>query len=430
MSHRNIISIQSRLRDKLKNIEKTICLNMIVKNESKNMVRLLDSVKSIIDFVSIVDTGSTDNTVEIIENWCQTNKILYKIHHELFKDFGYNRTQSIIKARESFPQANFFLLSDADFIWKIDARFNKKLLFDHKYTILQDNNSLVYSNIRLLNSEVDWVCRGVTHEYWEESRKNNRYTGEIKTASIDTIYIIDVEDGGCKLDKFERDKKLLKIELKKEDVEKDLIPRYYFYLAQTYKCLDKYTKSIQNYSKRIEYDGWNEEIYYSKYQIGLNYMELFYIYKSLLISANKQERQEMDIIFLKKWKVDDLPINDIEKIKQEYFDKTKLYLLNAWKYRPIRNEALYALVMFLRELSYHQEAYDYAKEGLKVKSCSDSLFVEHKCYKWSFEFEISILAFYVNQKQEGMEMCEFLLELDELPEYNRNVVENNCKFYI
>ena len=48
---------------------------MIVKNESKIIERCLDSAKSIIDFVSICDTGSSDGTPELIENWCKENSI-------------------------------------------------------------------------------------------------------------------------------------------------------------------------------------------------------------------------------------------------------------------------------------------------------------------------------------------------------------------
>ena len=47
----------------------TLCLNMIVKNESKIITRLFDSVLSIIDCYCICDTGSTDNTVELITDY-------------------------------------------------------------------------------------------------------------------------------------------------------------------------------------------------------------------------------------------------------------------------------------------------------------------------------------------------------------------------
>ena len=47
----------------------TLCLNMIVKNESKIIRRLFDSVLPIIDCYCICDTGSTDDTVQIITEY-------------------------------------------------------------------------------------------------------------------------------------------------------------------------------------------------------------------------------------------------------------------------------------------------------------------------------------------------------------------------
>ena len=44
-----------------------ICLNMIVKDESRVIRRCLESVKPLIDYWVIVDTGSTDGTQEIIK---------------------------------------------------------------------------------------------------------------------------------------------------------------------------------------------------------------------------------------------------------------------------------------------------------------------------------------------------------------------------
>ncbi|MCC6127879.1 MAG: glycosyl transferase family 2, partial [Chlamydiae bacterium] len=46
--------------------DKTICLNMIVKNESAVIRRSLGSIKHKIDYWVIVDTGSSDDTKEII----------------------------------------------------------------------------------------------------------------------------------------------------------------------------------------------------------------------------------------------------------------------------------------------------------------------------------------------------------------------------
>ena len=68
-----------------------ICLNMIVKNESKIIERLLQSVVPFIDTYCICDTGSDDNTIEVISNFFKDKEISGKIVQEPFRDFGYNR---------------------------------------------------------------------------------------------------------------------------------------------------------------------------------------------------------------------------------------------------------------------------------------------------------------------------------------------------
>jgi glycosyltransferase involved in cell wall biosynthesis len=84
---------------------------MIVKNESKIIERCLNSARPIIDSVSICDTGSTDETPEIIENWCSENNIPGKVHHKSFINFGYNRTLAVSLAQNAFPDADYLYYS-------------------------------------------------------------------------------------------------------------------------------------------------------------------------------------------------------------------------------------------------------------------------------------------------------------------------------
>jgi glycosyltransferase involved in cell wall biosynthesis len=74
----------------------TLCLNMIVKNESKIILRLLQSVLPIIDTYCICDTGSTDDTVKIIEKFFQKTNISGRIVSEPFKDFAHNLITHVI----------------------------------------------------------------------------------------------------------------------------------------------------------------------------------------------------------------------------------------------------------------------------------------------------------------------------------------------
>ena len=53
----------------------TISLCMIVKNEEEVLSRCLDSVQGAVEEIIIVDTGSTDNTVNIARQY--TNQVLF-----------------------------------------------------------------------------------------------------------------------------------------------------------------------------------------------------------------------------------------------------------------------------------------------------------------------------------------------------------------
>lgn len=71
----------------------TISLCMIVKNEETHLARCLDSAAELVDEIIIVDTGSTDRTVEIASEYTS------KVYSYLWKDdFSDARNYSFSKA--------------------------------------------------------------------------------------------------------------------------------------------------------------------------------------------------------------------------------------------------------------------------------------------------------------------------------------------
>ena len=99
-----------------------LCLNMIVKNESKIIVRLIQSVLSIIDSYCICDTGSTDNTKELIEQTMAAAGKPGEVYIEPFKNFGYNRSHALKRAD---AWGDYALLLDADMKLVITDKFSK-----------------------------------------------------------------------------------------------------------------------------------------------------------------------------------------------------------------------------------------------------------------------------------------------------------------
>lgn len=87
-----------------------MCLNMIVKNEAHVIKETLESISKYIDYYVISDTGSTDNTKEIIKTFFDSKKIKGEIHDNSWVDFGYNRSLAL-KLCET----------KSKYIWIIDA---------------------------------------------------------------------------------------------------------------------------------------------------------------------------------------------------------------------------------------------------------------------------------------------------------------------
>ena len=72
---------------------KKLTLCMIVRNESHIIKECIQSVAKFIDYYIICDTGSTDNTKEIIKEYFDSQNIPGEIHDDQWENFGANRTQ-------------------------------------------------------------------------------------------------------------------------------------------------------------------------------------------------------------------------------------------------------------------------------------------------------------------------------------------------
>ena len=237
----------------------TVCLNMIVKNESKIIRRLLESIYILLDSYCICDTGSTDNTCEIITSFFKEKNINGKIVKEPFKNFEYNRNFAL---KSALGMSDFLLLLDAD-MQPIIKNFNKNILLTGDvFLLFQGNLTFYYQNVRIIKNNSDYCYFGVTHEFLN-------VPDNCKKVIIDkeVFFINDIGDGCCKNDKYERDIKLLTDYLI-IDPNHD---RSLFYLANTYFDTNQNDKAIETYKKRIQIGGWIEEIFYSYYRMGCCY---------------------------------------------------------------------------------------------------------------------------------------------------------------
>ena len=361
------------------NSSPSICLNMIVKNESKIIERLLKSTLPIIDCYCICDTGSSDNTKEIITKFFNKHNIPGKIIDCAFINFSYNRNFALNSCKD---MSDYILLLDADMLLTIPPKsnFKKTNIVLDSYKLLQKTSNLHYNNVRIVRNNGKYKYIGVTHEYICSSIPE-----QCDTIEQEDIFITDIGDGGSKTDKFERDITLLTQGIRNEPNN----PRYYFYLANSYYDSCKYEKCIPIYISRIKLKGWIQEVWYSYYRIGLAYMNL-----------NKPEEA------ICSW-------------------------LTGYNSMPTRIENLYEIIKYYRLQENYNLCnlfYNIAKQIIQSnKNIQQHLFLSYDVYLYKLDYEYSIFSFYMNNKNISNEIVTVLNNCNE--KNKKGVLFSNMKFY-
>ena len=106
----------------------TVCLSMIVKNEASVITRCLSSVRPIIDYWVIVDTGSTDGTQDAIRSLMMD--LPGGLYERPWHDFAHNRNEALDLAR---PHGKYVLIIDADDVLEFDKGFQTPILEADSY---------------------------------------------------------------------------------------------------------------------------------------------------------------------------------------------------------------------------------------------------------------------------------------------------------
>ena len=361
----------------LKENAPTLCLNMIVKNESKIITRLFKSVLPIIDCYCICDTGSTDDTIKIITEFFSNKGIPGKVVTEPFKNFCHNRNFAL---QSCLGMTDYVILLDADMVLEI-KNFDKNILSKaDSFYILQGIDSFYYPNMRIVKNNGLYSYCGVTHEYINIPPES-RILGFEKN----DLFIRDLGDGGSKHNKFERDIQLLIDGIKEEPKNE----RYHFYLANSYHDSGNFNEALEFYKKRIQFGGWQEEVWYSYYRTGLCY---------------KNMGKMNDAICA--W-------------------------MEGYNYYSQRIEGLYEIIKYYRVISQHKLCaifYKIAEEILNTNFNMDkSLFLHADVYKSKLYYEYTIFASYLGIKNINNEIIKVLNNSED--NFAVQFLLINMKFY-
>jgi FkbM family methyltransferase len=358
----------------------SVCLCMIVKDEVDVLEECLDACRGLIDHWVICDTGSSDGTQELIRRTLAP--IAGELHERPWVDFGHNRTELMALAR---GKADYLLLIDAD--CAIDAQPEQLAGLHEDAYFVRYGDGVDYFRKTLVSGRLEWRFIGTVHEYIHSDEEQT-------SARLEGVSIRSRSVGAVRKRRWERDAELLEAELERDPSD----ARSAFYLGQTYRDLghldgdaELLRRAEHFYRLRAELGGWVEETYCAWRELGT-------------ISAE-----------LGDWPA-----------AQDAF-------VRAWEVRPTRLEAVWSLIVGLRERRLHQAAHRFASLAASMEPLpvpADLLFVEPWIYEWGLLFEYSITAYWCGEYDVTIAACRRLLEIPDLPDSHRRQTTANMQFAV
>ena len=233
---------------------------MIVKDEAEGIAETIRSVRDVVDFYTIVDTGSTDGTQEIISECFGSTP--GEIVQEPFVDYATTRNRALeigeMSTTFSLMLSGDETLSEASGLREFLE--SKRGSYGGAYNISVRMANDIWKATRITRAGSCWRYVGATHEVC---------VGPNGPGILDSAPGLIVHETKRRTFQkmnvnWKRDVALLTAELNRNPSD----TRSTFYLAQSYEMLGQYDLASFGYQKRVELGGWREEVYESLWRIA------------------------------------------------------------------------------------------------------------------------------------------------------------------
>ena len=222
---------------------------MIVKNGGSQLEQMLTQNAPYFDRWTILDTGSTDNTLEIIDRVLKNKSgVLYRGD---FVDFSTTRNQCLEYAEKqhAVPCKYFIMLDDTYVIQGKLRDFLNEVRGDQyadSFSLFVSSNDCKYVSNRIIKSGTGLRYKYRIHEVLEDRGNIN------VVIPHEVVSILDARFDYMEKRTMERKQK--DIEWLTEEIrDNPNEPRHYYYMAQTLMLLEKYEDAYIYFAKRAEF---------------------------------------------------------------------------------------------------------------------------------------------------------------------------------
>jgi FkbM family methyltransferase len=368
-----------------------VCLNMIVKNEAHVIHECLESVVHLVDYYVINDTGSTDNTKQVIREFFDRHNIKGEIIDHEFRTckchgpeykkydwfhFGWNRSYALDKCR---GKADYIFIMDADDIVEGSLKFPPKLDADQYYLHVRTDYNHYQKPLLIRNDpKLKWRWECGLHEF---------LTGEAKTTYrlIGDYAIISRRLGDRNKDPLKYYKDAAVLEELIRDFPNEI--RYKYYYAQSWFDAKEYEKAIAEYKKVIDecYEYDKDRAYSCYYMMGRAHI------------------------------LKNAPIEEIENVFAECQRKFKH-----------RAEPAYQLCSLFSQRGEYQKAYDYGVKGLGLSSeIQTAFYIDKSIYEYKLLDEMVFCASELKRYSEALKWAEQMEKENKYPKESYEALMEN-----
>ena len=358
-----------------------MALVMMVKNEERRITVSFDTVKEYTDTFIILDTGSTDSTIQTCREYCSKNNITLHLKEDPFVNFCYSRNVLLDFADEVLKKQRYLLQLDCN----DELRNHRELMefitnykgpatgFYLKQQWWTGNNMDSYFNVRMCRSHAKWRYKGVVHEYitQEGLTLKELRSGSNNIPRLENVVLFQdrTVDDDKSFKRFYRDKEMLFNEYLREPKD----PRTLFYLAQTCGCLGNMQEAYKFYCLRIKNEdaGFVEEIYQSYFRLGELSQQLNHPWQESVdwyLKAYAHSQRAEPLVRLAE-----------HYIQQNHFGENKPDYMLAYMYASMACKLVFPL--------------------------NQILFIDRRCYFYKRYHVLGVIAYHVQQYKEGAEAC-------------------------
>jgi glycosyltransferase involved in cell wall biosynthesis len=370
-------------------LKPTLAFATMCKNEEHIIGTVLDAVAPYIDYLVVADNGSTDRTLEIVQEFMDRTGIPGEIYNDEW--FGFDKNKNMMM-EYVYGKTDYVLHLDADDILAGDFSFTAEDAGFDNYLMTMKRGTSTWKATVIYNNQYHWKFCGTAHTIIKCLEKPNVSTGDLS----DKGWVIADGVGSRAFD-----------------------PKKYLYDAE-----------------RLQKQFWDTLV---NDPDGLNYRSVFYCAQSYMDYGMLEEALKWNRLYtrLKDTWIEErfeaqMRISKCLMGLDYSMDEVIYEMEEAIKIFPDRAEPHYHLGKYLNQKDNHSLAYHHLKlaRSMSLKHAQKQyvLFVSVPCYGKYVNDELSVACYWTNRLHEGL---EYLNEIIEDPDFieSKERLQDNLKHF-